>query len=148
MDVGGSRQNTILPHGLRSKYLSLLFQLSVRLSIQSPQISRKYGELFKTSVTLGAHISAICTSCVYRIRDLRCICQYISLRTVQNCLLSFRVALIAAFYFCLKLQTGSSPNIYVSRIDLPLLWQSQHDLLVGFHCCFPSTGRSKIPRIL
>ena len=44
---------------------------------------------------------------------------------------------IIAIQFCLVLQTLTSPNFNVFRLDWPVLWQSHHHSLAMFHCYVP-----------
>ena len=48
--------------------------------------------------------------------------------------------LITVIHLCLALQTSTSLNFSVFRIDWPDLWRSHHHLLAVFHCCIPFTG--------
>ena len=46
--------------------------------------------------------------------------------------------------FCLEFQTRTSPNVCVSRIDWPILWQSRHYLFSVITDLFSSLAASKI----
>ena len=73
----------------------------------------------------------------YHIRHVCLICCYLDLWIVQNYLqmLRYLATSITASLLCLVLQTLTSQNFYVFRIDWPMLWWSPHHLLAAFHWC-------------
>ena len=103
--------------------------------------------IFYKNFTSRSHISAVCSSCFYHMRDLRRIrCSLISINQsnwiTQNYLqiLWCLVALIMAIHFCLALQTLTSPNFNLFRIGWPMLWLSHHYLLSVLHYCVSFIG--------
>ena len=112
-------------------------------SAQSWIGTKSWGVMFDQNFTCSSHISVVCRSCLYHIWDLQLIHHYLDLKNHLQNDLQMRwclVTLITAIPFCLVLQTMTSPNFNVFRIDWPMLLQSHHRLLAVFHCCVPYIG--------
>ena len=87
----------------RSKYLSM-FQIEL-LGIETypAKSARNLGVIFDKNFNFCSHISAICSSCIYHIRDLRSICRHLDLDSANllaNALVSSR------FDYCNSLLSG------------------------------------------
>ena len=62
----------------RIKYLAMFPVDLLGLQTTSAKAARKLGVVFDTNFSFRSHVSAVCRSCRYHIRDLRRICRYLS----------------------------------------------------------------------
>ena len=98
--------------------------------------ARNLGVIFDKNFHFRSHISTICSSCIYHIRDLWRIRRHLDLdstKLLANALVSSRLD-----YWNLQKLTSPSSNIFWT---IWLVWsQSHHHLLPVFHCCAPFIG--------
>ena len=93
--IGNERQ--------RSKYLSKFPIELLCVETYPPKSARNLGVIFDNKFNFRSHISAICTSCIYHIRDLwriRCHLDLDSAKVLANALVSSR------FDYCNSLMSG------------------------------------------
>ena len=62
----------------RIKYLAMFPVDLLGLQTTSAKAARKLGVVFDTNFSFRSHVSTVCRSCRYHIRDLRRICRYLS----------------------------------------------------------------------
>ena len=67
----------------RSKYLSMFPIELVGVKTYPAKSARNLGVIFDKTFNFRSHISAICSSCIYHIRDLRHICHHLDLDTAK-----------------------------------------------------------------
>ena len=87
----------------RSKYLSLFPIELLGFETYPAKSARNLGVIFDKNFNFRSHISAICSSCIYHIRDLRHICCHFDLdssKLLANALVSSR------FDYCNSLLSG------------------------------------------
>ena len=98
--------------------------------------------IFDKNCNVCLHISAVCSLCIYHIRDLRSIRRHLDLDSA-NCLRMIwcLAVLISVILFCLGLQKLTSPSSNVFP-TVWLLWsQRHHHLLAVFHILTSPAGR-------
>ena len=66
-----------------AKYLVMFPVDLLGLQTTSVKAARKLGVIFDTNFSFRSHVSAVCRSCRYHIRDLRRICRYLSLDSAK-----------------------------------------------------------------
>ena len=125
----------------RSKYLSMFPIELLGVETYPAKSARNLGVIFDKNFNFRSHISAICSSCIYHIRDLqriRCHLDLDSAKLLANALGSSRLD------YCNSLLSGiaetdlTKPNMFWT---IWLVWsQSHHHLLAVFHCCAPFIG--------
>ena len=84
--IGNERQ--------RSNYLSMFPIELLGVKSYPPKSTRNLGAIFDKNFNFRSHISAICSSCIYHIRDLRRICRHLDLdsaKLLANALVSSRL---------------------------------------------------------
>ena len=94
-----------------SKYLSMFPIELLGVETYPAQSARNLGVIFDKNFNFRSHISAICSSCIYHIRDLRRIRRHLDLESAKlllNALVSSR--LINVIHVCLGLQKLTSPS--------------------------------------
>ena len=93
--IGNERQ--------RSKYLSMFPIEVLGVETYPAKSDRNLGVIFDKDFNLRSHISAICSSCIHHIRDLRRICRHLDLdsaKLLANALVTSR------FDYCNSLLSG------------------------------------------
>ena len=101
-----------------SKYLSM-FPIEVYgVNSNSAKSARNLGGIFDKNFTFCSHISAVCSSCFYHMRDLRRIRRHLALHNYLQ-LLSCPVVSIIASHFCVVSRTLTSHGFSKFRIDWP-----------------------------
>ena len=73
--IGNERQ--------RSKYLSIFPIELFGVKTNPAKYARNLGVIFDKSFTFRSHISAVCSSCSYHMRDLRCIPHHLDLDSAK-----------------------------------------------------------------
>ena len=73
-----------------SKYLSM-FPIFLGVRTYPAKSARNLGVIFNKNLNFRSHISAICSSCIYHIRDLRRIRRHLDLDSAKLCLVSSRL---------------------------------------------------------
>ena len=93
-------------------------------------------EYYLTNITLSADIYQQSAAHVFTISGISGIFTITLIWIVQNFLQLFLslVILIIAIHLCMVLQTLTSPNFNVFRIDWPTWWQNLLHSLAVFHC--------------
>ena len=84
--IGNERQ--------RSKYLSMFPIELLGVETYPAKSARNLGVIFDKNINFHSHIPAICSSCIYHIRDLRCIRRHLDLdsaKLLANALVSSRL---------------------------------------------------------
>ena len=123
---------------LRSKYLSLFPIKLLGVETYPAKSARNLGVIFDKNFNFRSHISAICSSCIYHIRDLRRIRRHLDLdsaKLLANALVSSRFDYCNSLFLGLRKLTSLSSNVFWT---VWLVWsQSHHHLLAVFHCCTP-----------
>ena len=125
----------------RSKYLSM-FPIELLGAETFPaKCVRNIGVIFDKNLNFRSHISAICSLCIYHIRDLRSVHRHFDLDSAKL----FANALVSS-----RLDCCNSLLSAIAETDLPnsnvfgTVWhmwsQSHHHLLAVFHCCAPFIG--------
>ena len=99
------------------------------------------GIMFNKNFHLPLSISGVCSSCFYHIQDLWCTCSLLDLDLAHA---SVSICLDYCDSFCLALQTLTSLNFSLFRINWPVLWQSHHHLLIVFTASFLFPVASKL----
>ena len=108
--------------------------------------ARNLGVVFDKNFNFHSHISAICTacicsSCIYRIWDLRHIRRHLDLdcaKLLANALVSNHLDYRNSLLSEIAKLTSTSSNVFWT---VWLMWsQSHHHLLAVFHCCAPFIG--------
>ena len=121
----------------QSKYLSMFPIELLGVKTYPAKSARNHGGVFDKTFNFRSHISAICSSCVYHIRDLRRIRHHIDLdsaKVLANALVSSRLD------YCNSVLSG------VAETDLTKLQhilnrlarvvtKNHHHLLAVFHRC-------------
>ena len=84
--IGNGRQ--------QNKYLSMFPIELLGVKTYPAKCARNFGVIFDKSFNFHSHISAVCSSCIYHIRDLRCIRRHLDLdsaKLLANALVSSRL---------------------------------------------------------
>ena len=95
----------------RSKYLSMFPIELLSVETYPDKSARNLGVIFDKNFNFRSHISAICSSCIYYIQDLRRIHPHLDLdsaKLLANVLVSSRFEYCN--YFCLGLPKLTSPS--------------------------------------
>ena len=97
--------------------------------------ARNLGVIFDNNFTFRSHISVVCNSCFYHMRDLRCIRRHLDLDSAKLLATAF---VSGHLDYCNSLLYGimtlTSLGFSVYRINWPAWWQSLLHLLAVFHC--------------
>ena len=104
--IGNERQ--------QSKYLSMLLIELLGVKTYIAKSAHNLGVIFNKNFNFRSHISAICSSCIYHIRDLRRIRRHLDLESAKllaNALVCSRLDYCNSF--CLGLQKLTSPSCNV-----------------------------------
>ena len=67
----------------RSKYLSMFPVDLLGVKTTSAKAARNLGVIFDSNFSFRSHVSAVCRSCCYHIRDLRHICRYLTFASAK-----------------------------------------------------------------
>ena len=124
---------------------SLIFPIEILGVKTNPSNSAgNVGVIFDKTFTFYSHLSPVCISWFYHIRDLRLIRRYLDLDNylqnyLQMPLLCLAVSIIINRFWQV-LRTLTSPNFNVVRIDWPAFWRSHFHLVALFHCLLPFIG--------
>ena len=90
----------------RSKYLSMFPIELFGVKTNPAKFARNLGVIFDKNFTFRSHISAVCSSCFYHMRDLWRIHRHLDLDSAKYLqLLSCPVVSIIAIHFCMTLPT-------------------------------------------
>ena len=84
----------ILNNLQRSKYLSIFPIELLGVKTYPAKSARNFGVIFDKNINFRSHISAICSSCIYHLRDLRRISHHLDLKSAKllaNGLMSSRL---------------------------------------------------------
>ena len=89
----------------RSKYLSMFLIELLGVKSYPAKSARNLGVIFDKNFNFRSHIAAICSSCIYHIRDLWCIRRHLDLESVKllaNALVSIRLDYCNSLLFRIK----------------------------------------------
>ena len=67
----------------RSKYLSMFLIVLLGVDTYPAKSAHNRGVIFDKNFNFRSHISAICSSCFYHIRDVRRICRHLDLDSAK-----------------------------------------------------------------
>ena len=126
--IGNERQ--------RSKYLSMFPIELLGVKTNPAKSARNLGVIFAKTFTFRSHISVVCNSCFYHMRDLRYIRHHLDLDSAKL----LATALVSSCLdYCNSLLYGTADidlirlrSVY--RIKWPAWWQTLLHLLAVFHC--------------
>ena len=87
-----------------------------------------------------SHISAVCSSCLYHIRDLRRFRYHLDPNGAKLLAKSRVSSHLHCIHFVRYCRHWYKQTSNVFRIDWPVLWQSHHHVLEVFHYCVSFIG--------
>ena len=109
--IGNERQH--------SKYLSMFPIELLGVKTNPAKSARNLGVIFDKNFTFRSHISAVCSSCFYHMRDLRRICRYLDLDSAK---------LLATALVSSRLDYCNSLLYGIADMDITKLQQVQNQL--------------------
>ena len=126
----------------RTKYLAMFPVDLLGLQTASAKAARNLGVIFDTNFSFHSHVSAVCRSCRYCIRNLRHICCYLSFDSAK---LLAHVLVSSCLYYCHSLLFSIKADkeiIRLQRIQNSLAHVVTKKLLgpTVFHYYTPSVG--------
>ena len=109
-----------------SKYLSIFPIALLGVETYPAKSARNFGVIFDKNFNFRSHISAICSLCIYHIRDLRHIRRHLdgdSAKLLANTLVSSRLDFCNSFCVGLRKLTSPSSNVFWT---IWLVWSQSH----------------------
>ena len=96
----------------QSKYLSMLPIELLGVKTNPAKSTRNHGVIFDKNFTFRSHISAVCNSCFYDMRDLRCVHRHLDLDSAK---LPATVLVSSRLDYCNSLLHGIAIGIRVAQ---------------------------------